>query len=270
MIRKLYPHGKRKAFNITYDDGVTQDIRFVALLNKYGIKGTFNLNSALMEEGFEWQHENGMRVKRLPPDIVVRLYEGHEVASHTLRHPYMHGMSEGEIMYQLGHDKYMLSQLFGHEICGFAVPFDYYSELIANCARKLGFEYARMSEESRSYTPPQDYYWWSCGLFHLSPEIADFVQGFLETNEELSLCQIVGHSYDLDAADMWEQMEELLKKVSAAGDVLPMTNLELVRYLKAMRSAEISGNSVYNCTDTELWFDMDGSTVCLKPGERVG
>lgn len=44
MITKLYPNGKTKAFNVTYDDGVLQDIRFVALINKYNIKGTFNLN----------------------------------------------------------------------------------------------------------------------------------------------------------------------------------------------------------------------------------
>ena len=47
MLRRCYPGGKTKAFNITYDDGILQDVRFVALLNKYGIKGTFNLNSAL-------------------------------------------------------------------------------------------------------------------------------------------------------------------------------------------------------------------------------
>ena len=50
MIKKLYPNGKEKAFNVTYDDGVLQDIEFVRLLNQYGIKGTFNLNSELMRE----------------------------------------------------------------------------------------------------------------------------------------------------------------------------------------------------------------------------
>ena len=170
MIKRLYPGGKRKAFNITYDDGVWQDVRFVELLNKYGIKGTFNLNSRLMEEEFEWTHECGLPVKRLPVSRAVKLYAGHEVASHTLIHPYMQNLSEDEIMYQLGHDKYVLEQIFGREICGFAVPFDYYSGIIADCAKRLGFEYARMSEESRSYVPSENYYWWQCGIFHLNPE----------------------------------------------------------------------------------------------------
>ena len=45
MIRKLYPNGKPKAFNVTYDDGILQDLSLVELLNKYNLKGTFNLNS---------------------------------------------------------------------------------------------------------------------------------------------------------------------------------------------------------------------------------
>ena len=46
--RLLWPEGRRKAFTVSYDDGVTQDIRLIELLNRYGIKGTFNLNSGLL------------------------------------------------------------------------------------------------------------------------------------------------------------------------------------------------------------------------------
>lgn len=34
MIHKLYPYRKRKTFNVTYNDGVVQDIRFVKLFSK--------------------------------------------------------------------------------------------------------------------------------------------------------------------------------------------------------------------------------------------
>ena len=74
MIRRLYPNGKQKAFNITYDDGILQDVRFVELLNKYNLKGTFNLNSGSMKQEFEWTHPCGMIVKRLPENVVVDLY----------------------------------------------------------------------------------------------------------------------------------------------------------------------------------------------------
>jgi len=265
MIRRLYPYGNKKAFNITYDDGVYQDIRFVELLNRYGIKGTFNLNSDLMYQQFEWVHENGMIVKRLSAETVSALYQNHEVASHTLTHPYMHDMSESGIMHQMLQDKKNLEQLFGKKICGFAVPFDYYSDMTAECAQNCGFEYARCSEERFLYTPPENYYWWAAGIFHLNPQFEQFVKDFFETEEELALCQIVGHSYDLDAENMWESIENLLKRISEDSDVISMTNIDIVRYLKAMRSAVITEKFIENNTDTELWFEINGNIVAVKP-----
>ena len=63
MIKKLDLNGKAKAFSISYDDGVLQDVRFVELMNKYSLKGTFNLNSGLMETEFEW---NGSTICVVP------------------------------------------------------------------------------------------------------------------------------------------------------------------------------------------------------------
>ena len=267
MIKKLYPNGKSKAFNITYDDGVVQDIRFVELLNRYNIKGTFNLNSQLMAEQFCWTHPCGMDVRRLPAETVVDLYKGHEVACHTLTHPYMHDMDEGAVMYQLGQDKYNLELLFGREICGFAVPFDYYSPLIADCAKRCGFEYARMSERSFSYIPSAEYWWWQCGVFHLDEDFNVYIENFFKTDTELALCQIVGHSYDLDAENMWEDMENILGRIAADNSVASMTNLEIVRYLKAIRSAETAGNYIRNHSDLPLWFDVDGRVIRVNPHE---
>ena len=46
--------GKMKAITFSYDDGVTQDQRLISLFNKYGLKGTFNLNSGLLgKPGYE-------------------------------------------------------------------------------------------------------------------------------------------------------------------------------------------------------------------------
>lgn len=270
MVKKLYPGGKPKAFNITYDDGVMQDLRFVELMNRYGLKGTFNLNSELMRTRFAWTHPNGMEVKRLDVDTAQWLYRGHEIASHTRTHPYMHDLSEAEVLAQLDRDKRDLEEMLGVEVAGFAVPFDYYSPLIADCAKRCGFEYARMSEFSRSYAPCRDYWFWKTGFYHIEPGLESFVDGFFETEEELAVCQIVGHSYDLDAENLWGTMEALLKRVSAATDVWPCTNLELVRYLKAMELAEVQGNIVRNCSDLELWFEVDGELVCVRPHSGKG
>ena len=40
-------NGKKKAVTFSYDDGVEQDRRLIALFNKYGMKATFNQNSGI-------------------------------------------------------------------------------------------------------------------------------------------------------------------------------------------------------------------------------
>ena len=54
-----------------------------------------------MQEEFSWNHPNGMSVTRLSPERAKHLYDGHEVASHTLTHPYMHELSDAELYQQL-------------------------------------------------------------------------------------------------------------------------------------------------------------------------
>ena len=41
-------NGKKKAITFSFDDGTIQDVRLIEILNKYGLKGTFNLNSSLL------------------------------------------------------------------------------------------------------------------------------------------------------------------------------------------------------------------------------
>ena len=40
-----FPGGKPKALTLSYDDGVEQDVKLIEIAEKYGIKGTFNINS---------------------------------------------------------------------------------------------------------------------------------------------------------------------------------------------------------------------------------
>lgn len=269
MIQKLYPGGKRKAFNISYDDGVVQDIRFVALLNRYGLKGTFNLNYGLMHQNFTWEHECGMTVRRIPEEQVAAVYAGHEVASHSYSHPYFDNASETEILKELGSDKFFLEKLFGREVAGYATPFYYYSDLMAHCVCHCGFEYARISEESNDYTIPTDFYRWRGSKFHWDADLEDFVRGFLETDQELALCQLVGHSYDLDVLNLWDTVERICRWVSDNSDVWAATHIDLVRYLRGMSLVRITDRDIINESEIELWFCVNGKVLCLQPGESA-
>ena len=115
--------GKRKAVTFSYDDGVTQDVRLVELLNKYGLKCTFNLNSELLaKKGILLR--NGLRIAhyKVHPEDVRDIYEGHEVAGHTLTHPSLPRCEEPEVIRQVEEDRLRLSELVGYEVVGMAYP----------------------------------------------------------------------------------------------------------------------------------------------------
>ena len=79
---------KLKAITFSYDDGITQDIRLIELLNKYNLKCTFNINSELLSKrGILIR--NGQRIShyKIHTEDVKSIYQGHEIASHTLTHP---------------------------------------------------------------------------------------------------------------------------------------------------------------------------------------
>ena len=268
-VKRLYPHGKTKAFSLTYDDGILQDIRFVALLQKYHLTATFNLNSGLLKSEYEWTHENGSTIKRVSEDVAGNLYRDYEVACHTLTHPYLQELSEEEILKELEVDKHNLEALFHRKIKGFAIPFDYCDERILRCAKKCGFTYVRISEESGSFTPDQDPYHWRATIFHLNDRLRLTIDEFLRTGEELAFCQIVGHSYDLDTNDKWDEIEDIFRKISETETILQMTTIDLICYLQAMKHATIDEHSIRNDSEMPLWFRVGGEVKVLKQGESI-
>lgn len=46
-IYMRFPGGRAKALTLSYDDGVQQDHRLISILNRHGLKCTFNINSGL-------------------------------------------------------------------------------------------------------------------------------------------------------------------------------------------------------------------------------
>ena len=84
----VFPGGKGKACTFSYDDGVVQDRRLAELLRRYGMKCTFNLNSALLG-----QHAEGaapgkrtVDISKVSPEELETVYAGHEIAGHGLFH----------------------------------------------------------------------------------------------------------------------------------------------------------------------------------------
>ena len=47
----------KKIVTFSLDDGIKQDIRVMEILNKYGLKGTFNINTGIATEASKWVYK---------------------------------------------------------------------------------------------------------------------------------------------------------------------------------------------------------------------
>ena len=226
-------NGKKKAVTFSFDDGVTQDIRLVELFNKYGLKCTFNINSGLLGLPGSLQR-NGETVNhtKIEASQVKALYEGHEIAVHTLTHPTLVGLSEETIIRQVEGDRKALEALCGYPIVGMAYPNGPNDDRVAKIiADNTPIRYSRTIESTHSFTPQKD------NLLRYNPTVSyreacleEIVDKFLasETNEE-QLLYIWGHSYEMDAKYIsWEKFEEICEKLSGREDIFYGTNKEVL------------------------------------------
>lgn len=114
---------QNKFFTLSYDDGITQDKRLVKIFNKYGIRATFNINSELLgKPGYLRREDMWISHNKIESREVAELYRGHEVAAHTLTHPFLPELDDEEIIRQIEEDRKNLEKLLGKDIVGLAYP----------------------------------------------------------------------------------------------------------------------------------------------------
>lgn len=211
-------------FLLSFDDGTIWDRRFVELLNRYGVKCTFNLNSGL--EDFVWQYEDRFPIRRQHLAETVAQYRGHEVASHSLHHHWLNTLTPPQISREIGEDCKALKALFGLEEIGFGVPFTACGEREIKIIRKF-VRYIRLSAFSDSFALPEDPYHIPIHGLYNDPDIREKIARFAENKLEDSLFVMAGHSYEFEVLDHWEYIEDLLKYIKSFGFEI-VTTMEFV------------------------------------------
>ena len=223
--------GKKKAITFSYDDGVLQDRRLVEILNKYGLKATFNINSELLGTK-NTLNFNGLKVQhdKIFPDEVATLYSGHEVAVHTLTHPHLTYLDDAEIIRQVEEDRKNLSRLAGYEVIGMAYPGGGFqnSDRVENAIRNhTGVKYARTISLSYSFNKQPNVYRFNPTAFHKDFEVNYRLADEFFARDE-GVFYIWGHSYEFDMDDSWEKFEKFCEYVSGREDVFYGTNKEII------------------------------------------
>ena len=272
----VFPGGCTKVFTTSYDDGTIHDRRFIGLLNKYHIRGTFNLNSGFF----------GLERKGRPPrpdfDISVidesevkELYEGHEVAGHGYTHASPTDIGSPAFITETIKDREELERITGKMVRGYAYPFGNYNEKVKEILKLCGYHYARVVDTTGKFDIPEDFLEWRGTCHHNDPKLMELAEEFCKNDFfgfRKKLFYVWGHSYEFAGDNSWDKIEALFKYMDEHREgIWFATNIEIVDYVNAFRSLEYSadGSMVYNPSAVAVSFTRDREVHTVQPGETL-
>ena len=228
--------GRMKAVTFSYDDGSTQDKRFIKMLNKYGLRATFNLNSNKFGEPNSLIR-NGVTVAHCKPtaEEIADIYAGHEIAVHTLDHPRLTTLDDAEVIRQVEEDRKNLERICGYEVVGMAYPCGGVNndDRVAQVIREnTKIKYARTITENHSFELQDNLYRFDPTVYHQNWEklfeLADEFLALPEVTETPKIFYIWGHTFEFDIDDSWDMMEKFCQKIAGRDDIFYGTNREIL------------------------------------------
>ena len=257
----LFPEGKTKALTMSYDDGQIFDRKLISIFNKYGIKGTFHLNSGILDkENFITKAE------------VAKLYEDHEVSLHAKTHPFLDCIPVEGIIEEIVEDRKCLESLVGYPIKGMSYPYGAFNGKLIKILESLGIQYSRTVVSHHDFYIPENFLTWNATCHHddnlmvIGQKFSDY-----EFKGKLKLMYVWGHSFEFERNNNWNLIENFCGLVSKNKEIWFATNIDVMRYIQALKKLEFSakGDIVYNPTAITVWISVDDKAVEVKCGETI-
>lgn len=252
--------GKHHALTMSYDDGMIFDRKLVDIFNKYGIKGTFHLNSGNFgKEGYISKEE------------VKILYRGHEVACHTVHHGYLERMPYGTAVNEVMNDRKALEEASERIVRGMSYPFGTYNDAVKGILNNCNICYSRTVNATHGFEWPADFLEWNPTCHH-SDRLMEITEQFFDNKDvwfASRLFYVWGHSFEFQ--NDWSLIENFCKKISGQDDIWYATNIEIYDYINDLKRLQITADEtkVYNPSNQDLWFSRNGETIMIKAGETL-
>ena len=273
MYMKL-KDGKSKVLTLSYDDGVVQDIRLMEILNKNGIKATFNINTGL------YLPEDTVREKyygRMKFSEARALYtnSGHEIAVHGLTHPALDRIPSDEALTEILEDRKNIERQYGTLARGMAYPGGTYSQQVMEELKLCGICYARTIQSTEQVDFPKNWLEWHPTCHHKNPKLMEITKRFVDESprygNRIWMLYVWGHSFEFDLQDNWHIIEEFAQYAGGKEDIWYATNIEIYDYVKAYESLQTSVDKriVHNPASVDVWFAHNKQTYCVKAGETL-
>lgn len=120
---------------VTFDDGrLSQYENALPVLTKHGIHATFYIFTNAIDANDKYL--TSAEIREL--DTL-----GHEIASHTILHPYLTRVSDELLTKELVESKAKLERIVGHSVVSLAYPFGLFNEEVVDETTRAGYVYAR-------------------------------------------------------------------------------------------------------------------------------
>ena len=266
-----FPGFRYKAVTLSYDDGVFYDEKLLEIMRKYGLKGTFNLNSGNFS-----RQPNG---RHLTAEQAQRLYStsGQEIAAHGVYHYPLTELSDAMVTEEILADKNTLANMFQTRVHGMAYAFGSYDDRVAGILKSCGIHYARTTYSTEKFDLPEDWLKMPATCHHRNPRLMQLVDEFLKEESPFGwettprLFYLWGHSYEFNDNNNWEIMENFGKKIGNRTDIWYATNGEIYDYVTAYDRLEFSpdGAYVFNPSAVAVYLSFFGKQHCIQPGETA-
>lgn len=228
-----FPNNKTKAFTLSFDDGILQDLRLIKLLDKYNVKCTFNINYGRLGNVSK-KAMKGLKVvdyNIVKKEDLKNVYKDHEVGGHSLNHLHLETLNKQQVIEQITLDKQGLESTINKPLKVYAYPYGEYNDELVNILKDNGYIAARTIEDTYNFEIQKDLLRFKPTCHYADPRLMQLAEDFIK-KEELSLFYVWGHSYEFDQFDNFEVMENLLKYLSKyKEEIWFATNGEIFEYL---------------------------------------
>ncbi len=264
-----FPGGKAKAVTLSYDDCMEEDGDLIRRMEKYQMKGTFNLipgwfakEGTVYPEGETYRLVTHEKAKKMYSHPLI------EVANHGNEHKYMTSLTTPEMAEDTILCRKALEEIFGKMICGMAYPYGWCNDELINVLKMCGIKYCRTVESTRGFDLPQNWLRWNPTCHHDDEMLMELTDDFIQMKEieHPRLFYVWGHTFEFERNHNWERMDSFMKKISGREDIWYATNGEIYDYVKAYESLLFSadGKRVYNPTKIPVWIEIDDVIYEIK------
>ncbi len=236
----------KKLITTSWDDGHPQDMKLAGLLHKYNMPATFYIPQTNAEQ------------EVMDVASMMELSKEFEIGGHTIHHVRIRDRSESLFAEEIKGCYNWLGDILGSEPVSFCFPGGVYNSPAVEYTLKTGFKVIRTTELLTARTPGNNsVVGTTLQVFNHSDftyikhlvkrkklnSLAVFLKiGYNNGLEQMAdnyiekilaeggCFHLWGHSWEIEEFGLWNQLEDLLKRISGIAEADYITNAQLTNY----------------------------------------